>query len=79
MLGNRRSIMKDENVYEVTGKVSREGSFETFGRFQLMCVPTGAGGSLKRAALISPWVGGWVVTSKHNPRCSYIRIRGVAK
>lgn len=71
--------MKDENVYEVPGEVSREGSFETFGRFQLMCVPTGAGGSLKRAALISPWVGGWVVTSKHNPRCSYIRIRGVAK
>lgn len=61
MLGNRRSIMKDENVYEVPGEVSREGSFETFGRFQLVCVPTGAGGSLKRTALIPPgWVGGYI-------------------
>lgn len=53
--------MKDENVYEVPGEVSGEGSFETLGRFQLVCVPIGAGGSLKRAALISPgWVGGYI-------------------
>lgn len=61
MLGNRRSIMKDGNVYEVPGEVSGEGSFETWGRFQLVCVPIGAGGSLKRAALIPPgWVGGHI-------------------
>lgn len=53
--------MKNGNVYDVPGEVSGEGSFETWGRFQLVCVSIGAGGSLKRAALIPPgWVGGYI-------------------